>query len=46
MKKHSVQIFPYGSKYEIYINGNYIGTFSKTIANLKLRLWNLPEIEF
>ena len=32
-------------KYAIYIKGNYIGQYSKTIANIKLRGWGMPEIE-
>lgn len=32
-------------KYAIYIKGNYIGQYSKIIANIKLRSWGMPEIE-
>ena len=32
-------------KHAIYIKGNYIGQYSKAIANIKLRGWGMPEIE-
>ena len=45
MKKHNVQIEPVGNEYALYINDNYAGVYNKTILNIKLRGWNLPEIE-
>ena len=32
-------------KYALYISGNYVGTFPKSIVNIKLNLMHLPEIE-
>ena len=43
MKK--VQIEKVNNKYALYVNDYYLGTFPKTIINIKLRGWNLPEIE-
>ena len=31
-------------KFALYLNGNYCGTFPKTIVNIKLRAWGLQEI--
>lgn len=45
MKKKNVEIEPAGSGYSLYINGNYAGTYNKTILNIKLRAWYMPEIE-
>lgn len=45
MKKHNIKVEPAGSGYALYINGNYAGTYNKTILNIKLRAWNMPEIE-
>ena len=33
------------NKYALYIKNNYIGTFPKTVVNIKLRQMGLPEIE-
>lgn len=44
MAKRNVTVEAVGSEFAIYVNGYYIGTFDKTIANIKLRCWNLPEI--
>lgn len=44
---YNVQIEPVcGDQYALYINDNYAGTYSKTILNIKLRGWHLPEIDF
>lgn len=43
-KKAEIQIETVGAKYALYINGNYAGTYCKTIINIKLRAWHLPEI--
>ena len=45
MKKPNIKIETVGNKYALYINENYAGTYSKTIINIKLRAWGLPEIE-
>jgi len=45
MKKLNVKVEKVIGGYAIYVNENYIGTFCKAIANIKLRGWNLPEIE-
>lgn len=45
MKKKNIIIEPVGNKYALYINGNYAGVYGKTILNIKLRAWDLPEIE-
>lgn len=45
MKKHNIQIEPIGTKYALYINENYAGTYSKAILNIKLRAWHMHEIE-
>lgn len=45
MKKNSVKTEQAGSGYALYINGNYSGTYNKTIINIKLRAWSMPEIE-
>lgn len=33
------------NKYALYIKDNYVGTFPKTVVNIKLRQMGLPEIE-
>lgn len=43
--KANITIEPVGSEYALYINGNYAGTFCKTVLNIKLGAWHLPEIE-
>ena len=45
MKKKNITIEPNRDGYALYINGNYVGTYNKTILNIKLKSWNLPEIE-
>ena len=45
MKKAKIEIEAVGTEYALYINGNYVGTYNKTILNIKLRSWHLPEIE-
>jgi len=45
MKNANITIEPVGNDYALYINGYYAGTYNKTILNIKLRAWNLPEIE-
>lgn len=45
MKKHNIKIEAIGDKYALYINDNYAGLYSKTIINIKLRAWHMPEIE-
>ena len=44
MKDVKVEALKNG-KYAVYIKGNYIGQYSKAVTNIKLRNWNLPEIE-
>lgn len=31
-------------KYMIFVNDNYIGTYNKTITNIKLRAWGCDEV--
>lgn len=45
MKKLNVKVEKVLGGFAIYVNENYIGTFNKTITNIKLRGWNLPEVE-
>lgn len=45
MKKNVIEVEPINGKYALYINGNYMGIYCKAILNIKLRAWNLPEIE-
>ena len=44
MKNLNVKVEKVLNGFVIYINDNYIGTYNKTITNLKLRGWNLSEI--
>ena len=44
MKDIKVEALKNG-KYAIYVKGNYTGQYSKAVTNIKLRGWNLPEIE-
>ena len=39
-----IKIEAVGNAFTLYINGNYAGTYCKTIINIKLRAWHLPEI--
>jgi hypothetical protein len=44
MNKQKVTVEEVSGKYALYINGNYAGTYNKTILNIKLRAWHLPEV--
>ena len=43
--KPNIQIESVGNEYALYVNDNYMGVYNKATLNIKLRGWNLPEIE-
>lgn len=45
MKKRKVIVEKNENGYALYVADNYIGTYCKTIVNIKLRAWGLPEVE-
>ena len=40
-----VKIEPVAKEYALYVDDNYLGTYSLAIINIKLRCWHLPEVE-